>query len=264
MQLPPVSVIASWPKPNYDNPPEVHGPAIIIMTAIFMPLMLAIIGIRIFTRIRILRSFGWDDIFIIAAALPTLGCGIITTTAAITLGWNRHIYDVQESGCTYKLLFNGILFKPNQTQSNPLLVYNAAQSNKLLSRCLQRLFRGFLSRRSAQKPTFAEAEKGEKENAEGELSRCDIQQFMFMFIRLATDSVTPEDLSWLGPMSDQRLRPAYENQPAGKASSPAWLPSPPIPDLKLPARRRQKAQPPLHCPASGLAIEADQPHRRRA
>ncbi|EZF74589.1 hypothetical protein H105_03665 [Trichophyton soudanense CBS 452.61] len=94
MQLPPVSVIASWPKPNYDNPPEVHGPAIIIMTAIFMPLMLAIIGIRIFTRIRILRSFGWDDIFIIAAALPTLGCGIITTTAAITLGWNRHIYDV--------------------------------------------------------------------------------------------------------------------------------------------------------------------------
>ncbi|EFR00141.1 integral membrane protein [Nannizzia gypsea CBS 118893] len=94
MQLPPVSVIASWPTPNYDNPTEVHGSAIIIMTAIFMPLMLAVIGIRIFTRIRILRSFGWDDIFIIAAALPTLGCGIITTTAAITLGWNRHIYDV--------------------------------------------------------------------------------------------------------------------------------------------------------------------------
>ncbi|KAF3482897.1 uncharacterized protein GIQ15_02221 [Arthroderma uncinatum] len=64
------------------------------MTAIFMPLMLSIIGIRIFTRVRILRSFGWDDIFIIAAAVPTLGCGIITTTAAITLGWNRHIYDV--------------------------------------------------------------------------------------------------------------------------------------------------------------------------
>ncbi|KAM5476056.1 hypothetical protein MauCBS54593_000739 [Microsporum audouinii] len=94
MQLPPSSVIASWPYPNYKNPKEVHGPAIIIMTAIFMPLMLAIIGIRIFTRIRILRSFGWDDIFIIAAALPTLGCGIITVTAAITLGWNRHIYDV--------------------------------------------------------------------------------------------------------------------------------------------------------------------------
>ncbi|KAK2865127.1 hypothetical protein FQN49_003887 [Arthroderma sp. PD_2] len=94
MQLPPYSVIASWPIPNYENPPEVHGPAIIIMTAIFMPLMLGVIGIRVFTRIRILRSFGWDDIFIIAAAVPTLGCGIITVTAAITLGWNRHIYDV--------------------------------------------------------------------------------------------------------------------------------------------------------------------------
>ncbi|EFE29299.1 uncharacterized protein ARB_03870 [Trichophyton benhamiae CBS 112371] len=129
----------------------------------------------------------------------------------------------------------------------------------------------FLHNQRKQKLKAEEAEayieagkKAKKRIAEGELSRCDIQQFMFMFIRLATDSVTPEDLSWLGPTSDQRLRPAYENQPAGKASSPAWLPSPPIPDLKLPARRRQKAQPPLHCPASGLAIEADQPHRRRA
>ncbi|KAM5468785.1 hypothetical protein MauCBS54593_004780 [Microsporum audouinii] len=94
MQLPPASVILAWPKPNYENPSEVHGPAILILTMIFVPLTLFLLFARIYTRLRISRSFGADDILIIIATVPAIVCGLITAWAALKLGWNRHVYDV--------------------------------------------------------------------------------------------------------------------------------------------------------------------------
>ncbi|EGD95458.1 hypothetical protein TESG_02939 [Trichophyton tonsurans CBS 112818] len=94
MQLPPASVILSWPRPNYENPSEVRGPLVIILNSIFASLMLFVIFIRIFSRIHVSKSFGWDDVFIIAAVIPTLGCGTITILGSIKYGWSRHVYDV--------------------------------------------------------------------------------------------------------------------------------------------------------------------------
>ncbi|KAK2855697.1 hypothetical protein FQN49_004932 [Arthroderma sp. PD_2] len=94
MQLPPTSVLLSWPQPNYENPSEVQGPAILILTLIFIPLTLAVICARVYTRVWISRSFGIDDILIIAATIAAVASGLTTLTAALRLGWDRHVYDV--------------------------------------------------------------------------------------------------------------------------------------------------------------------------
>jgi hypothetical protein len=64
----PLEVIASWPTPNYTNP-ERRGPALIIVNSILLPLALIVVGLRLYTRLRISRSAGWDDIFIALATV---------------------------------------------------------------------------------------------------------------------------------------------------------------------------------------------------
>lgn len=94
MQIPPKKVLMSWPRPNYEHPKELRGPGLIILTAIFAPLTAAVVAIRLFTRIRISKSFGTDDILIVAAAIPAIACGVITVLGTIKYGWSRHVYDV--------------------------------------------------------------------------------------------------------------------------------------------------------------------------
>lgn len=60
---PDLAVIQSWPKPNYINP-ETRGPALTIVNIIFIILVFLIVGLRYYTRLRITRSFGTDDIVI--------------------------------------------------------------------------------------------------------------------------------------------------------------------------------------------------------
>jgi hypothetical protein len=60
MHMPPLDLIASWPTPNYVDP-VMRGPANIIITLIFFPLVFLIVGVRIYMRLRISRSFGADD-----------------------------------------------------------------------------------------------------------------------------------------------------------------------------------------------------------
>lgn len=74
MQMPPTSVILSWPRPNYKDP-VTTGPANVIITCIFYPLVCIIIGIRCYTRLRISRSFGWDDWLILGAMVGLLEVG---------------------------------------------------------------------------------------------------------------------------------------------------------------------------------------------
>ncbi|KAK2841576.1 hypothetical protein FQN49_006122 [Arthroderma sp. PD_2] len=94
MQLPPTSVILSWPTPNYVDPTDVHGPLVIILNSIFAALTVFVVIIRIFSRTHISKSFGLDDILIILATIPTLGCGTIVILGTVKYGWNRHVYDV--------------------------------------------------------------------------------------------------------------------------------------------------------------------------
>ncbi|PVH81161.1 hypothetical protein DL98DRAFT_174500 [Cadophora sp. DSE1049] len=94
MQMPSASVILSWPRPNYDDP-VTTGPANVIITCIFYPLVCIIIGIRCYTRLRISRSFGWDDWLILAAMIPTTAFMIVCLVAEWHFNWNRHIWDVR-------------------------------------------------------------------------------------------------------------------------------------------------------------------------
>lgn len=71
MQLPPASVILSWPTPNYDDP-VTRGPALVIVNAIFISLTFLIVAARLYTRIVIKRWFGVDDVFILLALVSSL------------------------------------------------------------------------------------------------------------------------------------------------------------------------------------------------
>jgi hypothetical protein len=62
MQFPPTDVILLWPTPNYTNPSEVRGPALILMTYLLAPITSFIVAARCYTRLCISRSFGADNI----------------------------------------------------------------------------------------------------------------------------------------------------------------------------------------------------------
>lgn len=94
MQFPPDDVLESWPEPNYENPSEVRGPAILVLTFIFVPLLVILVLLRVYTRLRLTKNFGPDDITIVAAVFPTLACATITVYGVLHCGWGRHVWDV--------------------------------------------------------------------------------------------------------------------------------------------------------------------------
>lgn len=71
-----------------------RGPAILVLTFIFVPLLVILVGLRTYTRLRLTKNFGYDDIAIVAAVVPTLACASITVYAVKNIGWDRHIWDV--------------------------------------------------------------------------------------------------------------------------------------------------------------------------
>ncbi|KAJ4391468.1 hypothetical protein N0V93_005085 [Gnomoniopsis smithogilvyi] len=93
MQIPPLSVLSSFPAPNFVNP-ETAGPAAFITVSILLFLVTVLLGIRIYTRLWISRGFGLDDIFIMLAYIPTLAFAIISYVAQVDFHWGRHIWDV--------------------------------------------------------------------------------------------------------------------------------------------------------------------------
>jgi hypothetical protein len=94
MQLPPLEVMLSWPVGNYAHPSEVRGPAIHILTYIFVPLLTVLVLLRAYTRLRLTKNFGADDVAIVAALVPTLACAVLSMLAVQYHGWDRHVWDV--------------------------------------------------------------------------------------------------------------------------------------------------------------------------
>jgi hypothetical protein len=65
MRDPPLSVILTWPKPNYVDPPHrtyLNGIFIAVIS-----LAVIIVLMRIFVRIALLKSAGFDDLCIVLA-----------------------------------------------------------------------------------------------------------------------------------------------------------------------------------------------------
>jgi hypothetical protein len=93
MRTPPLSVVASWPAPNYKNP-ETRGPANVIVGSILLFLTALVVALRLYTRKCISYGFGWDDILIMVAWLPAAGFTIVAMVSEFVLGFNRHVWDV--------------------------------------------------------------------------------------------------------------------------------------------------------------------------
>ncbi|RAL65815.1 hypothetical protein DID88_005478 [Monilinia fructigena] len=93
MQIPSPQVLSTFPQPNYINP-ETRGPALLIITAIFLPIVYIVVGLRTFTRIYLSKHFGVDDIFLLIALIPTSICAVLALLAQERWKWNRHIWDV--------------------------------------------------------------------------------------------------------------------------------------------------------------------------
>lgn len=67
-RAPPPEVVATWPKPNFENP-EDRGPYLIAVEVVLFFFTAVVVLGRIYTRRWIIRSFGWDDWFIIPATV---------------------------------------------------------------------------------------------------------------------------------------------------------------------------------------------------
>lgn len=59
----PLSVIFSWPAPNYVNPPT-KGGGVDALAGTLGVFMLITVGLRYYVRLRVKRWFGFDDAFI--------------------------------------------------------------------------------------------------------------------------------------------------------------------------------------------------------
>ncbi|KAK7185673.1 integral membrane protein [Paraphaeosphaeria sporulosa] len=91
---PPLSVILSWPTPNYMNP--VTRPRVAtILSCVFGPLTTLLLFARLWVRIRVQQNAGLDDWLMIAAIVSIKEKALLTTTASDVYGFNKHVWDVQ-------------------------------------------------------------------------------------------------------------------------------------------------------------------------
>ncbi|KAI0873364.1 hypothetical protein GGS24DRAFT_501857 [Hypoxylon argillaceum] len=94
MRIPPIAVIASWPKPNYTNP-QSRAPAGEVIGSMLLVLVTTILAIRLYSRRRLTNGFGLDDTLICLAYVPALA---FTVTGIITqrvFQWGHHLWDVE-------------------------------------------------------------------------------------------------------------------------------------------------------------------------
>lgn len=71
MLHPPLSVITSWPTPNYDDP-LMHGTGRIVAFCILTVLVLIIVTLRFYSRLNLTKNFGIDDALIGVSLVSSL------------------------------------------------------------------------------------------------------------------------------------------------------------------------------------------------
>ncbi|TLD15181.1 hypothetical protein PspLS_10722 [Pyricularia sp. CBS 133598] len=87
------NVVATWPPPNHTNPQR-RGPALLVIELTILPIALITLLLRLYVRVRIVKSYGWDDWFMVAAAACGLGVTLCTIIATQGFSWNAHIWDL--------------------------------------------------------------------------------------------------------------------------------------------------------------------------
>lgn len=88
-----MEVKASWPEPNYENP-EYQGPQLLIVGIILLILSTAVVVLRIWVRLFMKNTAGWDD-WLMVLAVAFIICSTVTANLGTTYGWGHHIWDVK-------------------------------------------------------------------------------------------------------------------------------------------------------------------------
>ncbi|KAI9707137.1 MAG: hypothetical protein M1836_000097 [Candelina mexicana] len=117
--------VASWPKASAH--PAHRGPALVVVNAIFISLVLITVALRYYTRIRITGSFGTDDVVIGLSLFPTIALCVVVFIADRHYGWNKHSWDLDptKGPSGYKLCLSAqfLLFWAATLNKMSLLVF---------------------------------------------------------------------------------------------------------------------------------------------
>ncbi|KAK7949334.1 uncharacterized protein PG986_010220 [Apiospora aurea] len=93
MRFPPLSVIATWPHPNYIDPPT-RGPELFITEVTTLSVALVCLALRLYVRVYQLRKAWWDDWVMVAAGVCCAATTVDVILATKFYGWDRHVWDV--------------------------------------------------------------------------------------------------------------------------------------------------------------------------
>ncbi|KAK7402916.1 hypothetical protein QQX98_011314 [Neonectria punicea] len=93
MRNPPADVVASWPKPNYDNPVS-RGPALLIVELTIASIAIVTLMARLYVRIFKVNKSGLDDWLMLGAMIFGIGVTICVILSAQLYGWNIHVWDL--------------------------------------------------------------------------------------------------------------------------------------------------------------------------
>ncbi|KAF2439559.1 hypothetical protein P171DRAFT_325707, partial [Karstenula rhodostoma CBS 690.94] len=92
--IPPLSVVLSWPTPNYIDP--VTRPKVAtIVACVFGPLTILLLSARLWVRIWLQRNAGLDDWLMLAASVSILSHCMAVSPLTNVYGFNKHVWDVE-------------------------------------------------------------------------------------------------------------------------------------------------------------------------
>ena len=94
---PPLSVIASWPKPNYVDPPT-RGYGLVILCSILGFFSVLTVGLRLWTRATVTKNFGSDDWVMVVAMPIVIAMTVACCLASKVYYFDRHTWDVPLKG----------------------------------------------------------------------------------------------------------------------------------------------------------------------
>lgn len=89
----PLSVIETWPKPDYTDPPT-RGPALFAMCIIFPVIATTLVLLRTYSRVLIVRSFGIDDVLTWISLGFAIALSVLVAYADRVYCLGRHVWDI--------------------------------------------------------------------------------------------------------------------------------------------------------------------------
>ncbi|KAH4057468.1 hypothetical protein HBH64_059660 [Parastagonospora nodorum] len=90
---PPLEQFIAWPRPNYDDP--ITKPKyVLVFSCILGPISLALLVARLWVRLRIQKSAGWDDWLMFASWFPMMALTVIFPLVTERFMFNRHLWDI--------------------------------------------------------------------------------------------------------------------------------------------------------------------------